>query len=783
MTDVRATYRLQFRNGFGFAEASAVIPHLAAAGISHVYASPIFRAAKGSTHGYDVADHNEIAPSLGGMAGFEAFSATLKAHGLGLILDIVPNHMAAHSDNPWWRDVLKYGEASRFARHFDIDWAAGKLVLPILGKPYGHALAEGDISRATHPEFGEVLRVPGQDLPLAPGTETIGDVHACHEAQPYRLTYWRLGRDGLTYRRFFEITGLVGVRVDDRAVFDDVHRLIGRLIADGHVAGLRVDHVDGLADPAGYLERLSAFGVPVWVEKILEHGEVLPDWPLEGTTGYEFIAALGAAFVDGDGLDALSTGYRHVANDDVVALERAAKHQIATVNLAGEFLRLTVMAQDLFAGDLAARDHGADTVRRGLVALSCALPVYRTYAAPRPSETDRTYLEAARATSRAPELDELSVVDDLAALIASGRQDAAPFVARWQQTTGPLMAKAVEDTLFYRHHRLIALNEVGSHPGQAADGDALGAALCARGMVTTQTHDTKRGEDARARLYQLSHPDALAWWNGFWPTVGEGLAPRWQWALAQMWVGSVPLAPDPAFYERFCDAVMKSAREAKQETSWTDEDSAFEGRLLSGAEALGGRTPDAGAERILRAGAVAGLAQALLRMFASAVPDTYQGGFGWDFSMVDPDNRRPVDFAAEAALCDTAMSADAQSLTTGWQDGRIKARVLMEGLWLRRTLPAIFRSNARIQRLTPPDSPVAAFLRSSNDGIALAAVPLRPFGALSASGASLDPARLGSVTVDLPTPVTTRFIPETLGSGPVELTELLARFPVVLATG
>ncbi|MEM8665489.1 MAG: alpha-amylase family glycosyl hydrolase, partial [Pseudomonadota bacterium] len=240
---LRATYRLQFRNGITFAHAAEAAPRLAAAGISHLYASPIFRAVGGSTHGYDVADHNAFEPSLGGEAGFRAMSAALRANGLGLILDIVPNHMAAHPDNPWWRDVLRLGPASPYARHFDIDWGAEKLVLPVLGRHYGDALAAGDIQRVVKDDHTTVLQIPGQELPLSPGTEDIADVNTCHEAQHYRLAHWRIARDGLTYRRFFEIAGLVGVRVEDPAVFDDVHRLTVRLIEDGHVCGLRVDHV------------------------------------------------------------------------------------------------------------------------------------------------------------------------------------------------------------------------------------------------------------------------------------------------------------------------------------------------------------------------------------------------------------------------------------------------------------------------------------------------------------------------------------------------------------
>lgn len=778
---LRATYRLQFREGFGFADAVEIVPHLAASGISHVYASPIFCATSGSTHGYDVTDHGAIDPVLGGMDGFLRLSAALKAHGLGLVLDIVPNHMAASAENPWWRDVLQRGEASAFAGHFDIDWSADKLIVPILGKPYGEALEDGDIARAEHPEWGPVLRVPGNDLPLAPGTEAIDDVHACHEAQPYRLAHWRIGRDGLTYRRFFEITGLVGVRVEDEAVFDDVHRLVRELVDGAHVHALRVDHVDGLADPAGYLARLATFGVPVVVEKILEAGEALPPWPVEGTTGYEFVAAMAAHFVDAQGLAVLAQAYGAIAQDDVAAMERRAKTQVAEVNLAGEFARLTREALALFSSDLSARDHGPDTVRRGLVALSRALDVYRTYIEGEASAADRARLESAVHEAHDDALDERRVIGDLGALIASGRADAVPFVRRWQQTTGPLMAKAVEDTLFYRHHRLLALNEVGGHPSAPLGEDAADAAMTVRGLATTQTHDTKRGEDSRARLSVLSDPVAAAWWCEFARTLPGDAPPAWRWAIGQMWLGALPLAPDPDFADRLLAAVEKSAREAKEETSWTDVDAAFETRLRTTAEAILAGEETGTLAEIVRAGALASLAQAALKTFAAAVPDIYQGGFGWDFSLVDPDNRRPVDFAAEAALCEAARAARGADLLDDWRDGRVKARVLLEGLALRAAAPSLFRPDASWKRLAARSPAVAAYWREAGGRAALCVVPRRPLGLLAPAGARLDPARMGPITLDVPAAVTSSFTGRTLREGTVDVSAELAEFPVVLA--
>jgi (1->4)-alpha-D-glucan 1-alpha-D-glucosylmutase len=776
---LRATYRLQFRAGVGYREAARIVPHLAAAGVSHLYASPIFTATSGSTHGYDVADHTTLDPTLGGEEGFAVLAEALRRDGIGLLLDIVPNHMAASSQNPWWRDVLKHGAESRFARHFDIDWSARRLILPILGKPYGEALGAGDIGRGEHPEWGPVLRVPGEDLPLRPGTEDIRDIHALHEAQHYRVAHWRLGRDRLTYRRFFEITGLVGVRVEDETVFEDVHALPARLIADGIVDALRVDHVDGLADPAGYLARLARYGVPVLVEKILEPGEPLRDWPVAGTTGYEFIAALAALFVDGDGLAQLSRAYGTIANDDAVSLAKAAKTEILTKNLAGELDRLARLALSVLSDDPATRDHGPTTVREGLVALLSGLSVYRTYIEGRATPEDRAVLDEARAAAGDANLDDEQVLADLVGLLL--REDDDPvrreFVRRFQQTSGPLMAKAVEDTLFYRHHRLLALNEVGG----TADPE-LGAAPYLRvaeipGLAATQTHDTKRGEDARARLYALSDPVAATLWEDVWPTLPGDVPERLRWALGQMLFASAPLGEDPAFADRFREAALKTVREAKEETSWTRGDAAFEARVAEAAEAMAGAidrlAPLAG---VWRAGAVVGLAQALLKTTAKPAPDLYQGTFDWDFSMVDPDNRRPVDFAAEAARVAAAREAPLDRLLADWTDGRIKARVLVEGLRLRAERPALFAAESRLTEL--PSSPgIAAFLREGGGEALLVAVPTRPYGALRPAGLALDlPAE-----VMLPCAVRSRFTGAALDAGRTSLADEFAAIPVLLA--
>lgn len=784
---IGATYRLQFREGFGFEGAAKIVPHLARAGITHLYASPVFKATTGSTHGYDVTDHNTLDPALGGEAAFEIMSAALKAAGLGLILDIVPNHMSASMENPWWRDVAMHGEASQYARHFDIDWSAGKLILPILGKPFGEALADGDVVRQVKDDGVVVLAIPGSIVPLAPGTEHIEDVEALHETQNYRLTHWRLGRDGLTYRRFFEVTGLVGVRVEDEIVFNDVHRLIEKLIHEGKVDGLRVDHVDGLSDPAGYLRRLSErVDVPILVEKILEPSEPLRDWPIEGTTGYEFIAAMAALFTSGEGLARLGEDYGAIAENDVAAMMREAKTLIITNNLAGELERLTLLAETLFAPDLSARDHGHSTIRDGLVALMTGMPVYRTYL-PRADPEDDEVIAQARAAAEAEPLEDPRILDDLIGLLKVAEPDETglEFIARFQQTSGPLMAKAVEDTLFYRHHRLLGLNEVGGELEPELGPDRYLRVARSGGLVATQTHDTKRGEDGRARLYALSDPAAVAVWSTVWPDLPGEIAPKLQWAFGQMLFAANPLGEDPDFTDRFREAALKTVREAKEETTWTRTDETFEDHVAAAAEAMvAARDRFEALADVARAGAVIGLAQALLKTTGRPAPDIYQGTFAWDFSMVDPDNRRPVDFEAEDRLCSQARSVDPATLCTTWQSGTIKARVLLEGLATRREKPEFFRDGT-IEPLALGGECAAcfaAFRRSHGEDTAVVVVPVRPLGLLGPEGLALAKDRVGDVAVALGAPLRDRFTGQIFAAERSALAEHFARFPVLFAT-
>ena len=748
-----ATYRLQFREGMDFARAARLAPYLARVGTSHLYASPLFQAAEGSTHGYDVTDHARLDEALGGRGGFERLSSALDGAGLGLILDIVPNHMAATPANPWWRDVLRHGAASRYAGHFDIDWDAPKLLLTQLGAPYGEVLERDELTLGRDDDgpclaYYEnrfplspdtwTLAAPGVDLPTAerwaswigvPGNARALDaalaaadrdrVHAVHEAQPWRLTWWRAARDMLTHRRFFEITDLVGVRVEDETVFDDVHATLFGLMAEGRVHGLRIDHVDGLADPARYLAMLrdkaprlaDGTDAPIWVEKILGHGETLPpNWPVEGTTGYVAGRAIAGVLTDRAGEGALTGAYAAFtgSREDYARMLRAAKREIITVNLASELDLLTRLALEVAADDLAARDFGFDTLRAALVALMTAMPVYRTYLDTGPaSEADTLVLDDVEANASADR-----AIDDPAAvrwLVATMRHlgdgAAATLRRRFQQTTGAVMAKSLEDTLFYRTHRLVSLNEVGAEPDQfgLSDGDwhaemRARAERMPHGLTATATHDTKRGEDARMRITAVSSmPEE---WGALVGRLDRQLLAevanppnaKTRWLFYQALLGAYEEGPPrAALRERLTDYMIKAAREAKLRTSWVAPDEGHEDRVRGFVgHALGEENGFldaflADAAPFMERGRMLSLQQLALKCTIPGVPDFYQGTGLGDFSLVDPDNRRPVDFEHRAAVLDAVERGEAPPDGMG-----AKAAMTLSLLALRRRHAALF---------------------------------------------------------------------------------------------
>ncbi len=779
---IRATYRVQLRCGVGFADVAALAPQLAAANISHLYLSPPFTAAPGSTHGYDVTEPATFDPSLGGADGFAAMADALHAAGVRLMVDIVPNHMAAHPQNPWWWDVLRLGPGSPFARHFDINWTAGPLTLPILGAPLGTLIAAGEVSRSTNETGAPTIQVPGHTIPMAPGTEHIDDLTECLAAQHYRLVYWRYGRDSLTYRRFFEINELAGLRVEDPAVFDDVHRLVLAEVGAGRIDALRIDHVDGLADPLAYLQRLAAAApVPIVVEKIAEPGEDLSHWPVLGTTGYELIAGLAGLFVDPAGFATLKNHYAAIANDGPANPVVDAKLRIITFHLAAELSALVSLAKTAFQTVPAARDYGDDTLRRAIAGLLCAMPVYRTYCAHGSlSAADNTVLQEARANAPVHDLiiEDEGPLDQIVALFSRDDTAACQFVTRFQQTSGPVMAKAIEDTLFYRELTLLGLNEVGGALTPDFGPTRLVSALSEQGLAATQTHDTKRGEDARARLYALSDPTAATLWADFWPALGgEGLPANWRWGLAQMAFASRPLQRTYDYADRLAVAALKSVREAKQDTSWTAANPAFEERIEAHARALATEPFDA-LHDVVRAGAIISLGQALLKGMGRRAPDLYQGTFGWDLSMVDPDNRRPVDFAAEGALCEAAKHTDLQQLLTDWTTGASKARVLLTVLALRAERPDLFIAGTISQPAIDGPLAQAAAAVAISDGVssAVAVVLTRPL-ALLGDGLAVRPP---NSTVMLDYPSTERLSGTACAAGTIDLAEHLTRFPVAL---
>jgi len=734
-----ATYRFQFNRSFGFSAARRLTPYLRELGISTLYASPILAARPGSPHGYDVVDLRRVNPELGGEKKFEQLAARLRRCGMGLLLDIVPNHMAARAENVWWWDVLKRGERSRFARFFDIDWRAqgGKVVLPVLGDELREVLAGGElrVERAG----GELcLRYFDHRFPLAPGSArklsgrrrlTPNQLEELLEGQAYRLTHWRTGMQQINYRRFFDISDLVGLRVEDPVVFAAVHERLLQLIREGQVSGLRVDHVDGLYDPHEYLRRLrraAGGGATVVVEKILAADEGLrPEWRVEGTTGYDFLNALNRLFVDARGLRRLEGFWRRFAGSDkrLGEVTRAAKRQVVEQLFAGELESLAQELEGLAARDGRAGGLPRDTLRRALAEVTSALGVYRTYRRGRRIDAaDKRRLETAlrQAKLRPAERAFMRRV-----LLARREAACRAWVRRWQQFTGPAMAKGFEDTACYRETSLLSLNEVGSDAQRRVSllgVEAFHGFNRERGRAwpqtlnTTSTHDTKRSEDVRARLNVLSELAAewtqrvARWsrWNRGKKTAAGGRQvpdKAEESLLYQTLAGAWPLEERevPRFGERVAGYLVKAAREAKVNSRWADPRAEHESALAAFVQAiLKASASNKFLQDFLRFqpqvaywGAVNSLAQVVLKAAAPGVPDFYQGTELWDFSLVDPDNRRPVDYPRRERLLkelgrEKVSPRLAQRLWERWRDGRVKLYVTWRALRLRREHAQLF---------------------------------------------------------------------------------------------
>jgi (1->4)-alpha-D-glucan 1-alpha-D-glucosylmutase len=954
----RATYRLQLHRGFTFADATRLVPYLAALGISHCYCSPYLKARPGSPHGYDIIDHGAFNPEIGTREDFEHFVATLAAHHMGHLLDMVPNHMGVMGrDNRWWLDVLENGPASRYADFFDIDWSPlkpalrNKVLLPVLGDHYGNVLERRELALVYTAETGAFsvdyyahrFPVDPREYPfilerhleilasrLAPERPSLAEfqslitafgnlpprsdraeeavtarhrdkellkrrlaalvdqdadihwylqerlrefngtpdypadtalMHELLEAQAYRLAYWRVASDEINYRRFFDIDELASLRMENPEVFEATHGLVMALIAEGKLQGLRIDHPDGLYDPAQYFARLQAHLAapagdaggadgeqPLYViaEKILSRGEELPsDWPVYGTTGYEFVPLATGLFVDTAAAEEMERIYAEFlgARPDLEQTRYQSRRLIMQAALASELNVLANQLDHIAEADPHTRDFTLNSLRFALLETVACFPVYRTYLTPgfrSADDASRIEQAIARAKSRSRAAD-LSVFDFLREVllmrIAEGgserfRDEVTRIALHLQQYTAPVMAKGVEDTAFYLYNRLVCLNEVGGDPAQFGvtveefhRANVRRLAHWPHGLLCTTTHDTKRAEDVRLRIAVLSEiPDLWERNVRAWAALNhprkrrvEGVTlpdPNIEYLLYQTLLGTWPPEPmDEAAVAAYCERIqaymLKASREAKQHTSWINPDAAYEQALQEFVAALldpahNDRFLQAFLpfeERVARAGFLNSLAQTLLKLTAPGVPDLYQGGELWDFRLVDPDNRQPVDFDRRRALLE-ALPRDVgpgahehlHSLLESMPDGRIKLYLIRQALELRRQEPALFRDGTYIPLAVhgPRAAQVCAFARHHAGTTLITAVP-RLLARYGDDGVPWPPASAfwGDTSVEIPAALVCPALHnlltgEILPSAPGEerrrlpVNALLMHFPVAL---
>jgi (1->4)-alpha-D-glucan 1-alpha-D-glucosylmutase len=977
-----STYRLQFHAGFTFRDAQAIVPYLATLGITDCYCSPYLRARPGSTHGYDICDHNHLNPELGAEADFQAFVDELKAHNLGQILDFVPNHMAADPDmNPWWREVLEDGQASPYAWFFDIDWhpikreLQGKVLLPFLGDHYGLVLERGEL-KLTFENGAVVLRYHDRTWPINPGQSvkilrndwagleadlgkddpailefavvlsalenlphiperdfaamaerlrqkqairerlqrlletspriqqhiedtlralngqpgqphSFDRLHEILEAQAYRLAYWRTASDEINYRRFFDIKELAGLRMEEPALFTAAHQLVLRLIREQKITGLRLDHLDGLFDPAGYLEELQEAVIQEWlsdlkprdispeawrrqlrtwraserqqdraglaacplfiaIEKILMGDEALPkSWPIHGTSGYVFLNDVDRLFVPPENAKAMTAVYERFTGmtQSFADVVYECKRLLTWTAMASELNVLADAMNRLSEGNRRARDFTLSYLREALRETVACFPVYRTYvSAAGAAEADRLVIDLAlaRARRRNPAMEPLvfgflrqvllprptedeqkqmkiedrgskiehdGVVPPSATLHSQSPVPALPedeysrrleFAMKFQQYTGPVQAKGVEDTAFYRYNRLLSLNEVGGDPQRFGDppekfhqANLVRLTYWPHAMLATATHDTKRGEDARARLNVLSEMPtdwrrALFQWsriNTANRTLIQGehaphrndeylfyqaLLGAWPDDHSPLTIHHSPTAP-PDLIERLKQYMLKAVHEAKVFTSWINPNEAYDQAVADFVTKTltGRRAPKFLAsflpfeQKIARLGMINSLAQVVLKIISPGVPDFYQGTELWDLSLVDPDNRRPVDFdhrrrlleSLEPLLNPKSQVANSKSqvaspeagtgnlefgisdLLRSWFDGRIKLLITAAGLRLRREWPQVFKHGEYLplEVIGEKADHVVAVARRHHDHLIVAIVPRLVAGLVQAS--------------------------------------------------
>jgi (1->4)-alpha-D-glucan 1-alpha-D-glucosylmutase len=852
-----STYRLQFHRGFRFVDARDLVLYLDQLGITDCYSAPYLQASPGSMHGYDICDHNQLNPEIGSEADYTAFTAALAAHGMGQIVDFVPNHMAAdETHNPWWRDVLANGPCSSFAGFFDIDWEPvqaelkDKVLLPVLDDRYGAVLDRGELRLVfahgaftlhyserdfplnprqltqvleygldtlrrdlgeAHPQLLEYLSIITALRNLPAYTETdpqriverqreqevarerlqrlvesspeierhilnsvrafngrpgepasLDRLHALLEVQPYRLAYWRTAAHEINYRRFFDINRLAGIRTDEPRVFDAMHGLLLRLIREGSVTGLRIDHIDGLFAPQQYLQRLqeviceqlepARIDAPFYIvtEKILSPGESLPDWPVAGTSGYDLLNDVNGLFVDREKRRLLARVYRRFTRQRSSFADHAyaSKKLIMDTSMASELNVLAHALNRYSEHDRHTRDFTLNSLRDALQEVIACFPIYRTYVMPGGyTEDDRRAVDFAiqRARQRNPTV-EPSLFDFVRSVLlpdaATARspddyRETTRLAMKFQQYTGPVQAKGVEDTAFYRYNLLASLNEVGGNPegfGRApAEFHAANQRRRERwptGMLATATHDSKRGEDVRARLNVISElPEEWGRQLSIWGRInnpnrtvvdGEPAPDRNdEYLFYQTLVGAWPPdilgepRPGPALIDRFREYMLKAVREAKVHTSWITQNAAYEQavtrfveRTLSGpttARFLAAYLPFQ--NRVAQLGMVNSLSQVVLKVASPGVTDFYQGTELWDLNLVDPDNRRPVDYGLRRRLlenlepllqvpqqCARERTDAVRDMLACWSDGRIKLFITAALLRLRRQLAALFLS-------------------------------------------------------------------------------------------
>ena len=883
MPDVVSTYRLQLHSGFPLTAARDLVEYLHALGITHIHASPVFAARSGSTHGYDVTDPGSVSPALGGEPALAALVESLRARGMGLVLDIVPNHMAAARENERWEDVLRLGGSSAYASWFDIDWRLGqgeardRIVLPVLGDLRVRVLERGELSLGV--SEGEVrVRYFEHSFPVDPATlpqvlarashradDVLGESHpdvaalaaatdafwrmprrtsresragerrrelaaegmrrlrelcirspAIRESleqataefgagtdgrvrlrrfldqQPYRLVYWRRAAREINYRRFFDINELVSLHMENPEVFRAHHALVLEWRRRGWVDGFRIDHPDGLLDPAGYFEQLAdaafewgpAGRYPIWAEKILSHGERLPErWPIAGTTGYDFLNDVEAALIDPEGAGRLDRHYQRIIRRplDFDASARLGKRLVLETSLAVAVRRAAERLQRLVRGATRGEHVDLSPLIRAIEEILIYLPVYRTYMDarnPLPEGADLAVLERTladtRERGRATPAALALVAGALLGTDEAMREDPheqlrVRFIERLQQLSGPAAAKGVEDTALYRYLPLLSRNEVGGHPGAGLD-DAVGALHASNRhraeqwpatMLAVTTHDTKRSADVRARLDVLSEvPDEweshLYRWRKlarpYKQRVGDRLFPdtNTTWLFFQTLVGVWPLEtvaggsaqlPDEAtvleLRERLTAYMEKAIREAKTFTSWTEPDAEYEGAVRSYVEAVldRGRSEQLLREVsrfalcVSRPGLWNALARTTLQLTSPGIPDVYQGDELWSFSLVDPDNRRPVDWDRRRALLQqVGGKRDPAEWVATPEDGRIKLHLYCRLLALRRSMPELFLRGG-YQAVNAEGTfarHVVAHVRTQGDTAVLTVVPRLP---------------------------------------------------------